>query len=69
MFTTTLRTMAVWLQSQLRLPESEGGQTLVEYALILLFVAIALVASLQLLGSGLIDAYDYVTGQIPSSGG
>lgn len=38
--------------------EEESGQGLVEYALILVFVSIALVLVLTLLGSSLINAFN-----------
>jgi Flp pilus assembly pilin Flp len=61
--------IAGWLQSQFRQPESESGQTLVEYALIILFIAIALVLALQTFAGGLIGSYEFIASQIPGGGG
>ena len=46
------------IQSCKTIAQAEAGQTLVEYALILTFVAIALVVSLQLFSVGLTGTYD-----------
>jgi Flp pilus assembly pilin Flp len=43
----------------------EEGQGLVEYALILLFVAVALVSALGSLGVALIAQYNAIAGAIP----
>lgn len=43
----------------------EEGQGLVEYALILVLVAVALVLSLQLLAGGLGNAFSFAVTQIP----
>lgn len=43
----------------------ERGQTLVEYALILALVAILIAGALSVLGSGLSDIYNNITGAIP----
>lgn len=43
----------------------EAGQGLVEYALILVLVAVALVLSLQLLAGGLANAFSFAVTQIP----
>ena len=44
----------------------EEGQGLVEYALILLFVAIALFGSVTLFGTSLSTRYDAIAAAIPS---
>ena len=44
----------------------ETGQTLVEYALIIAFVAILLVVALSLLGVDLQGYYEYVSEQFPN---
>jgi len=44
---------------------SEEGQGLVEYALILVLVAVAMVAALQALTGGLNNAYSYAVSQFP----
>ncbi|MCS7051683.1 MAG: hypothetical protein NZL87_08725 [Thermomicrobium sp.] len=44
-----------------------AGQGLVEYALIILFVAVALVAALTALGGNLSSFYQTAAGMIPSS--
>jgi Flp pilus assembly pilin Flp len=54
------------LQRRLR---DEEGQTLVEYALIIMLVATALVASLGLLADGLADFYDSVASVFAGFGG
>jgi Flp pilus assembly pilin Flp len=45
--------------------EDERGQTLVEYALIIAFIAIALVASLTLMGTGLQGIYQTFVDAFP----
>jgi Flp pilus assembly pilin Flp len=54
-----------WLVELLRRAEDDKGQTLVEYALIIAFIAIALVASLQLFGGGLIGIYADIAALFP----
>ena len=44
----------------------ETGQTLVEYALIILLIAIALVVAVTLLGGTLSNTYDHIVNSIPS---
>lgn len=44
----------------------EEGQGLVEYALVLLFVAVALVGALGTFGAALIGRYEAIAGSIPS---
>ena len=44
---------------------TESGQGLVEYALILVFVAIVLVVVLSLFGAGSADAYSNIIDNIP----
>ena len=44
----------------------EGGQSLVEYALILLLVALGAVASLGLFGNGLLNLYTSIVSQFPA---
>ena len=44
-----------------------AGQGLVEYALIILFVAVALVAALTTLGGALASFYQSAAGAIPGS--
>lgn len=43
----------------------EKGQGLVEYALILVLIAIVVVATLGILGVGLQDTYNYVETELP----
>jgi Flp pilus assembly pilin Flp len=43
----------------------EQGQTLVEYALIIAFVAIAIVSALALFGENLSDYYNIISNEIP----
>jgi len=45
--------------------QGERGQTLTEYALILAFVALALVLALQTFGGGLQTIYSAITAAIP----
>lgn len=44
-----------------RLWADESGQDLIEYVLIIVFVALAVVAALELLGEGVSSRYDTVT--------
>jgi Flp pilus assembly pilin Flp len=43
----------------------ERGQTLVEYALIIAFVAIAIIGALELFGVNLRDYYEIISNEIP----
>jgi pilus assembly protein Flp/PilA len=43
----------------------EGGQGLVEYALILVLVAIVVIAALTLLGPSIGDIFSYISTQFP----
>ncbi|HXH23424.1 MAG TPA: Flp family type IVb pilin [Dehalococcoidia bacterium] len=54
-----------WLLRLLERAGREAGQTLVEYALIIAMVAIALVLSLQVMGTGLMDIYADIAAAIP----
>ena len=65
MLTPAIHSFALALRSQLRLPLSEGGQTLVEYALIILFVAIALIVALETLAGGLNGFYHTAADALP----
>jgi Flp pilus assembly pilin Flp len=44
---------------------SQDGQGLTEYALILLFVALAVVLILTLFGEGLGNTYEYISDRLP----
>lgn len=44
----------------------EGGQSLVEYALILLLAALGAVAGLSLFGNGLLNIYTSIVAQFPA---
>ena len=46
-----------WLQCRLSANRWTSGQGLVEYALLLIFVAVVLVALLTILGPGISDVY------------
>ena len=46
----------------------EGGQTLVEYALIIAFVAIVLIGALVFFGVSLSDIYESFANAFPNSG-
>jgi pilus assembly protein Flp/PilA len=54
--------MAVWqwMRLQPRLSSSARGQGLVEYALLLIFVAVVLIALLTILGPGLGEIYQNI---------
>ena len=54
-----------WLPNLFRIDGPEEGQTLVEYALILAFVAMLLVGALTLLQGGLVGAYADIADAIP----
>jgi len=45
--------------------QCEEGQGLVEYALILVLVAVVLVGALQLLKGGLVNAFSFAVSQFP----
>ncbi|NDJ78219.1 MAG: pilus assembly protein [Chloroflexi bacterium] len=49
-----------WLQSQPRFRDLTRGQGLVEYALLIIFVAVVLVALLTVLGPGLQEIYENI---------
>lgn len=49
-----------WLSSRRALDRLTRGQGLVEYALILIFVAVVLIAILTILGPGLTDIYSNI---------
>jgi pilus assembly protein Flp/PilA len=49
-----------WMRSYPRLPTSARGQGLVEYALLLIFVAVVLIALLTILGPGLQNIYQNI---------
>lgn len=49
-----------WLWSHPRRPASARGQGLVEYALLLIFVAVVLIALLTILGPGLREIYQNI---------
>lgn len=44
----------------------EGGQSLVEYALILLLAALGAIAGLTLFGNGLLNIYTSIVTQFPA---
>ena len=44
----------------------ETGQTLVEYALIILLIALAVIGAVTLFGGSLSNFYDYIVNSIPS---
>jgi Flp pilus assembly pilin Flp len=54
-----------FLVGLLRRADEDSGQTLVEYALIIAFIAIALVASLQLFSGGLTGIYADIAALFP----
>jgi pilus assembly protein Flp/PilA len=49
--------------------DEEEGQTLVEYALIIALVSVALVASLNALAGGIDNVFDEIVGKLGGSGG
>jgi Flp pilus assembly pilin Flp len=57
--------MKQWFSWDRALLQRESGQTLVEYALIISFVAIALVVALGLLAGGLNDFYQTAAEALP----
>ncbi len=54
-----------WITRLVEVKEGEQGQGLVEYALIVLFVAVAAVATLTILGTTVSDMFDTVVGLFP----
>jgi len=44
----------------------EEGQGLVEYALILLLIALVVIGALMLTGTTLNETYEFINGQIPA---
>jgi pilus assembly protein Flp/PilA len=53
-------TLWQWLLTRYRSRAVERGQGLVEYALILIFVAVVVIAILTILSPGLVDIYQNV---------
>ena len=49
----------------LRLPHQDDGQGLVEYALIIMLIALALVASVGAFGNSVKALYDYIIEELP----
>lgn len=49
-----------------RFIQEESGQGMVEYALILALIALAVVTALGFLGEGLSSFFDHVTGELDS---
>ena len=60
-----MRTYA-WLLSFTGKFHREDGQGLVEYALILLLIAMAVIGALKLFGEELLNTYNVITNAIPS---
>ena len=56
----------LWLQNFPGKLNREEGQGLVEYALILLLIAMAVVGALKLFGEELLNTYNVITSAIPS---
>ena len=56
----------VWLLSFPGKLNREDGQGLVEYALILLLIAMAVIGALKLFGDELLQTYNEITSAIPS---
>ena len=55
-----------WLLSFPGKLNREAGQGLVEYALILLLIAMAVIGALKLFGKELLNTYNVITNAIPS---
>lgn len=53
-----------WLRTQIRPHAREDGQGLVEYALLLIFVAVVLVAILTVLAPGISNVYQNIIDQL-----
>ena len=54
-----------WLKNFLGKFSREEGQGLVEYALILLLIAMAVIGALKLFGTTLYETYEFINSQIP----
>jgi len=57
--------LMVYLRSFLMPLRHAGGQTLVEYALIIALIVIACVVALGLYSGALLDLYDWIVSQLP----
>jgi len=55
----------LWLQNFPGKLNREEGQGLVEYALILLLIAMAVIGALKLFGTTLYETYEFINSQIP----
>jgi Flp pilus assembly pilin Flp len=53
----------------MRLFRDEQGQDIVEYALLVGFVALAVVPAVNVMRTGIDAAYAWITGQLPGGGG
>ena len=53
------------LRTLLDTRRSEGGQTLTEYVVLLLFVVIVCIVSLGLLGAAVLGRWDWINDQLP----
>lgn len=63
--------MAFWKRLAARSVTWQGppGQGLVEYALLLIFVAVVLLALLYVLGPGLVNTYEFIVEELEGIGG
>ena len=60
-----LNLLVQWLQTTL---EREEGQDLIEYALLIVFIAVVVVAALGPLGTAVAAVYTWITGQLGITG-
>jgi pilus assembly protein Flp/PilA len=57
-----------WTAVQLRaLKSEENGQGMVEYALIIAFIAIVVIAALVFLGPAIADLFENITGELENA--
>ena len=64
----TRHSFAHWCQRAVAFARQQRGQGLVEYALIIAFVAIAIIGALGAFGTSLFNYYDYISTEIAAAG-
>jgi pilus assembly protein Flp/PilA len=54
-------------QLLIRLLHDDDGQDIVEYALLVAFVSLAIIPAVNVMATGLDTAYAFITGQLPGA--